>query len=116
MDEGVFWAKLEYRLCHEFRGLAERRYRYFWCDGIEPEEYLLDGPSPRITGRADIYNGPELGWSWTFTLILPAWVRSRHEIDWASLLPAKNVTRWMSFDESAQTIEFDPLAAVPDLL
>jgi type II secretory pathway pseudopilin PulG len=32
-------------------GLPERRHQYFWCDGFIPTQYLLDGSSPRITGR-----------------------------------------------------------------
>ena len=43
---------LEFRLCLEFAGLLERRYQYFWCDGFDPEQYALHGPSPRVTGRA----------------------------------------------------------------
>jgi hypothetical protein len=42
-------------------------------------------------------------------------VISREEIDWAALLPPKNVTRWMSFDERRRYIEIEPAAAVPDL-
>jgi hypothetical protein len=40
---------------------------------------------------------------------------SREEIEWASLLPPPNVTRWMAFDESRQYIEIEPAVAVPDL-
>jgi hypothetical protein len=42
-------------------------------------------------------------------------MRSRDQIDWASLLPPSNVTRWISFDESRRTIEIEPAAARPDL-
>ena len=114
MDEAYFWGRLEFRLCREFAGLSERRYQYFWCDGFVPQEYILDGPSPRITGRCWICNGPAQA-EWDFALILPGSVGSREEIDWAALHPAANVTRWMSFDEGRRYIEIEPAAAVPDL-
>lgn len=114
MDEMYFWASLEYRLCREFAGLPERRYQFFWCDGFIPQEYSLDGPSPRITGRCWICNG-SIQTEWTFALLLPAPVNSREEIDWATLHLAENVTRWMSFDEERRYIEIEPAVAVPDL-
>ena len=113
MGEADFWVSLEFRLCHEFAGLPERRYQYFWCDGFVPNESVLDGPSPRIMGRCWICNGPQQA-EWEFVLLLPGPVRSREEIDWASLLPPHNVTRWMAFDEDRRYIEIEPAVAVPD--
>lgn len=114
MDEAYFWGSLEFRLCREFAGLPQRRHQYFWCDGFAPSEYILDGPSPRITGRCWICNGPKQA-EWDFALLLPGPVRSRDEINWAALHPAENVTRWMSFDEDRRYIEIEPAVAVPDL-
>src|SRR5690242_18804993 len=113
VDEKNFWGSLEFRLCREFAGLPERRYQYFWCDGFIPSEYLLGDPSPRINGKVWICNGPQQA-EWDFVLLLPRPVESREEIDWASLLPPENVTRWMAFDEGRQYIEIEPAAAVPD--
>jgi hypothetical protein len=113
MDEAYFWSSLEFRLCREFAGLRERRYQHFWCDGFAPHVYILDGPSPRITGKAWICNGSRQA-KWTFTLLLPRSYHSREEIDWAALHPAKNVTRWMSIDEDRRYIEIEPAVAVPD--
>lgn len=110
----MFWVHLERRLCLEFEGLPERRYRYFWCDGLGPSEYVLDGPAPRITGKAWICNGPKPS-LWRFVLLLPEPVSSREAIDWDALLPPENMTRWMSFDEERRYIEFEPAAATPDL-
>jgi hypothetical protein len=111
MDEAYFWGSLEFRVRREFAGLPERRYRYFWCDGFAPGEYILDGPSRRITGRCWICNGSRQE-EWGFALLLPGPVGSREKIDWAALHPAENVTRWMSFDEERRYIEIEP--AVPD--
>jgi hypothetical protein len=114
MGEADFWVSLEYCLCDEFAGLPERRYQYFWCDGFIPGGYHLGGPSPRITGQCWICNGPRQA-EWAFALLLPRPFGSREEIDWASLLPPKDVTRWMAFDEGRRCIEIEPAVAVPDL-
>ena len=114
MDEKEFWSRLEFRLGSEFAGLPERRHQYFWCDGFLPYEYMLEGPLPKITGRCWIVEGQDQ-MNWEFTFILPRPFTTRDEVDWASLLPAEGMTRWMAFDESRQYIEIEPAVAVPDL-
>jgi hypothetical protein len=57
MIECDYSIDLELRICREFRGMPENHLRFLWCDGLDPEQYLLDGPSPCITGRAWICNG-----------------------------------------------------------
>lgn len=114
MSEADFWASLEYRLCQEFAGLRERRWRSFWCDRFHPHAYLLEGRSPRITGQCWICREREQS-EWDFTLLLPRPYRSRDEIDWGSLLPPAGVTRWMAFDERRRYIEIEPSVATPDL-
>jgi hypothetical protein len=114
MDEKSFWVSLEFRLCYEFAGLPERRYQYFWCDGFIPSQYLLDHPRPQIMGKVWICNGPAQD-EWDFALLLPRPFGAREEIDWASLRPPKDVTRWMAFDEGHRYIEIEQAVAVPDL-
>ena len=74
---------------------------------------LLDDATPRIVGQAWICNGPRQD-EWEFTLFLPHAVGSRDEMDWASLLPAENLTKWLVLDQSGKRIQIEPLAAVPD--
>jgi hypothetical protein len=114
MSEGDFWVALEFRICHEFAGQPERRHQYLWCDGVTPIQYMLAGPSPRIMGRCWICNGPRQD-EWEFALVLPRPYVSREEIDWSSLLPPKDMTRWMAFDEIRRYIEMEPAVAVPNL-
>lgn len=52
MTESEFWVHLEFRLGEEFAGLPERHYRYFWCDGFFPSQYLGNGSISRIIGTA----------------------------------------------------------------
>ncbi len=115
MDEKSYWLELEYRVCREFSGMPERSLHYWWCDGFIPKEYFLQDPTPRITGTAWICNGGNQN-EWEFTLFLDKRVSSREEIDWAANLPPEEVTRWMAFDERKKMIQFEPKAAVPDLL
>ncbi len=112
MDEAYYWGALEFRICREFAGMPERHMQYLWCDGLVPEQFLLDGPTPRIIGRAWICNGSRQD-EWEFTLFLSA-RSARAEIDWAALLPAEDVTRWLAFDPEGKRIQIEPTAAVAD--
>ncbi len=113
MDEAVYWVKLEFRVSDEFAGMAENHLRCLWCDGFITEQYLPNDPTPRITGRAWMCNGPRQD-EWAFTLFLPHRVGARDDIAWASLLPPENVTRWLAVDQRSKCIQIEPSAAVPD--
>jgi hypothetical protein len=114
MNEHDFWIALEFRLSDEFAGMPQNHLRFYWCDGFTPSDYHLDSPTPRISGRVWIVNGQVQG-EWDFTLLLNRPIRSRSEIDWASLLPPDNVTKWLGVDLDRKRIEVEPAAAVPDL-
>jgi hypothetical protein len=115
VNEAEYWMSLEFRLCGEFAGMADRHLRYLWCDGFIPQEYLLDASCTLITGRVWICNGRRQD-EWEFTLFLPQSVGARDQINWAALLPPENVTRWLSVDPAGRRIQIEPAAAVPDLI
>jgi hypothetical protein len=112
MDEAEFWSALEFRVTRELSGLRQKGGT-LWCDGIAPIAFWINEDSPRIEGEAWI--GYEQPTPWRFTLSLPSRVRSREEIDWSSLLPPQDVTRWLAFDESRRILQIEPSAAVPNL-
>jgi hypothetical protein len=114
VDESKYWLCLEFRICLEFKGMPEKRLRRLWCDGFIPEAYLLDSESPCITGRAWIANGRSGQEQWKFTLFLRHPVGSRAEIEWDTLLPPDDVTRWLAVDTFGRRLEIEPAAAVPD--
>jgi hypothetical protein len=114
MEEKEYWLSLEYRLGREFRGMTEGQLTDFWCDGIAPEAYFITGRRARILGHAWICKGSHQ-MEWKFELLLPHRVRSRDEIDWASLLPSHDATRWLAVDKERQFIQIEPAAAVPNL-
>ncbi|HYE61141.1 MAG TPA: hypothetical protein VD997_04025 [Phycisphaerales bacterium] len=118
----MFWMRLEYRLCHEFEGLPERRHQFLWCDGLDPEAYELNPGPDDPDQRARIHGLAWIGWrgadvrEWRFTLLLPhGSPRSRGAIDWQALLPPDDMTCWISFDEKERYLEIEPGVARPDL-
>jgi hypothetical protein len=114
VNEADFWLHLEYRICREFAGMANRSLRFLWCDGLVPARYHLNDSDPRITGTAWICNGPKQD-EWEFALFLPHPVASHDEIDWSALLPPENVTRWLALDPPGKHVQIEPGAAVADL-
>jgi hypothetical protein len=114
LTEADFWVRLEFRLYAEFAGQPSRRHRYFWCDGLLPDEYILESPQPRALGTAFLGNSGQD--RWRFVLLLHQHVQNVEEIDWAALLPPDGVTCWMYFEERDRYLEIDPSVACPDLL
>jgi hypothetical protein len=112
VDEEDFWIRLEYRICAEFRGFADRELRDNWCDGMDVEEYDLRPPRRTIRGRA--WCGPDGQESWRFTLLVGQDVWSREEVDWSVLLPADRLTGWLSPDPQQRSMVIDPLGGYPD--
>jgi hypothetical protein len=113
VDEADYWVALEFRVSREFAGMRENHLRFLWCDGFIPAQYFLNDPTPRITGRSWICNGPQQG-EWDFTLFLNRAFRSPQEIEWQRLLPLENVTRWMAVDLPGKRIQIDPMVALAD--
>jgi hypothetical protein len=104
-----FWQALEFRICSEFAGFEDKHLRYYWCDGLVPDEYNLQADPPCIRGLA--YCGQSGQERWRFTLVLGAALGSEEEIDWHSLLPAEHATGWLSPHPKDRTLILDPLAA-----
>lgn len=112
MDEADFWSRLEYRITREFGGFEDRQLRFCWCDGLVAEEYELHGSQPCVRGRA--WCGPSGQERWAFTLLLDRGVDARDMIDWSRLLPADDVTGWLTPELQDKTMKIDPSSAYPD--
>ena len=110
MDEKEYWPRLEYRICAEFAGFADKHLRYYWCDGLIPDDYDLGAEDPCIRGRAWCGSAPaeEL---WSFTLLVGHAANSAEEIDWSTLLPEGHMTGWLGPDMHCKTLRIDPLSA-----
>jgi hypothetical protein len=112
--EDDFWIRLEFRLCREFDGYDEWRKLGLWCDGLHPNVFRLDSSPQEIEGEAWIGMGPKHQERWSFRLVLPTPVHNRAEIDWSSLLPPEDSTRWVAVKAGAKCLELDPGTAVPE--
>jgi hypothetical protein len=112
MEEPEFWQRLEFRICAEFQGFADRSQRFYWCDGLLPEEYDLAGGERRITGVALCgHSGQE---RWQFTLVLSPETKSRDQINWSALLPSDRLTGWLTPDPQNKTLRLEPLSGHDD--
>jgi hypothetical protein len=114
VDESEFWDTLEFRACREMAGIAACRRHGLWCDGFIAETYSLDEDLPCIEGRAWIGKG-ETQEPWHFTLVLAPLAITTGSPDWAKLLPADDVTGWLSVDFDARRLVIEPAAAIPDV-
>jgi hypothetical protein len=108
VEEPEFRGRLEYRICEELRGLEDDQLRWHWCDGLLPEQYDRHGGQWHISGRAWI--GQRQGSRqepWTFTLIARH-AGDRDAINWDRLLPASQLTGWLTPDPASKTLKIDP--------
>ena len=106
MEEKEFWRRLEFRVCAEFAGFADRRMRHYWCDGLVPEEYDLAGDRPQIQGTA--WCGPSGQEPWRFTLEVGRAAGPGGRIDWPALLPGDEMTSWLVPDPREKTLRINP--------
>ena len=112
--ETDFWGHLEFRVCRELEGLEKCRQQGLWCDGFIPEMYVLNAPSPYISGHVWIGIGPGKQEKWAFTLFLGKGVSNRKEIEWSKLLPLENITQWLLVDLDSKRLEIEPDAGIQD--
>jgi hypothetical protein len=121
MTEPEFWLRLEYRLCSELYALADKELTGFWCDGLRPDAFDVGSDGAFISGlvwlgRPRRKHGRGGGQeAWRFLLLAGNAVQRREDIRWADLLPADDVTGWLSMDDSNRLLTIRPLAAYPDL-
>ena len=116
MTEADYWCQLEYRICAEIDGLKDPAMRRYWCDGIIPGQYILDGHPPRILGHAWMGTGGRPGQiePWDFILLLGEPYDSPCRTNWQALFPSPEVTRWLSLDPLRKQLIIEPSAAVAD--
>ena len=67
----------------------------------------LESHPQRVSGRTWIGYGDAQA-PWTFDLLIPRRVRHRGEVRWAELLPAEDVTRWLSLDLEREHMVISP--------
>jgi hypothetical protein len=88
VSESEYWELLRFRI-NCLPTTAGRPALPGYCDWFEPRRYVLDGPSPRITGRVGFVSGRN-AWQRPFALLVGRPVGSSSEVEWATLLPQRN--------------------------
>lgn len=115
MGDKDFWLYLEYRVCREIHGLRRTDFGGLWCDGFLPDPLQLTDTAAIVSGRVWMGWGSTKQELWKFSLLLPRSIRTEEDIDWATLLPADDLTGWLSLDKSRRFMKINPIAAYPDL-
>ena len=101
------------RVSGELAGMRQRELRSLWCDGFIPDVFEVVGQRCRISGEVWMAFDQERQELWDFVVYLgPA--RPREQIDWAALLPAEDLTGWLSLDFETKFMKVDPFVAHPD--
>lgn len=108
MNQAEYWARLEYRLCDELAGMEDKQLRALWCDGIVPQQFLLEEDVPRVVGYAWMATGSRKQDQWEFVLFLPHPVASEEAVEWSSLLPPDGATDWLEIDLQARAVRIHP--------
>jgi hypothetical protein len=86
--------------------VPDNSVRRWWCDGLIPEA------TPRgqeIHGDVWMCDGSQQD-KWRFKLKLPRGFDASKD-DWNQLLPAKDVTAWLSMNKKRRRIAVDPAKA-----
>ncbi len=111
MDEASYWRSLRFRINSlSSDSLSQQPILPDWCDWFEPKTYILDGPTPRITGRVGFVGGRD-AWEKRFVLLLGRPFGSSSKIEWDKLLPPEESDGWLSWDENGQVFLIDPFGS-----
>jgi hypothetical protein len=115
MTENEFFAQLEMRVCGEFEGMQDPALREYWCDGFLNDcDFSVLEDQGRKTGRVWLGKGKSQE-CWDFILRLGDQANSRDAISWAALMPAADLTGWLTMDFAHKRLTIDPANGHADL-
>lgn len=110
-----YFDALESRVCGELAGMRDITLHIVWCDGFLAEPQIeISRRHRRVTGKVWIGFGGSHQELWDFHLLLGPMVKDPQQIDWAALLPADEVTGWLSMYFESKLMTLRPYAAYPD--
>ncbi len=93
--------------------MRQRELRGWWCDGFIPEKFVATGKGCHIAGQVWIDNGSSQT-LWNFVALLGPAAKSFDDVKWAELIPAENLTGWLSLDFENKFLKMKVYAGVPD--
>jgi hypothetical protein len=116
VTEPEYFSALELRVCGELAGMRDKALQEIWCDGFLAEPQIeISRRHRRVTGKVWIGFGGSHQALWDFHLLLGAIVKDPQQIDWSALLPANEVTGWLSMYFESKLLVLRPYAAYPDI-
>jgi hypothetical protein len=113
MTESEYFKHLELRVSRELSGMGQAELRGWWCDGFHVEKFVVTGKGCHVAGRVWI-DGGGTQTLWNFVVLLGPGIVEREAVRWAELIPAENVTGWLSLDFENRFMKVKPSAAVAD--
>jgi hypothetical protein len=114
VTESEFFDHLEMRVSRELEGMRQKELRALGCDGFIPEEFNVVARRCRISGRVWLAFGSQSQECWQFVVHLGGEHLCREEIEWSGLLPAGDVTGWLSLDFDTKFMKINPQGADAD--
>jgi hypothetical protein len=103
--EEDFWTALEYRVCREMDKIPICRRLGLWCDGFNPQLYLLHHSPSEITGNVWIGFGRYKQEEWKFRLLLSPF--SSNRMAWPDLVPQEELTGWLGVNAAKRELKLD---------
>ncbi len=113
MTERDYFGHLEMRVSRELAGLRQRELRSLWCDGFIADAFEVVGERCRVSGKVWMAFGQQRQELWNFVVYLGS-ARPREQIDWTELLPAEDVTGWLSLNFETKFMKVNPFVTRPD--
>jgi hypothetical protein len=105
--EGDFWTALEFRVCREMDKISIYGRMGLWCDGFNPQLYLLHHSPSEITGTVWIDFGRRKQEEWKFRLFLPPSSSRPSDVAWSGLVPQEEVTGWLGVNATKKELKLD---------
>jgi hypothetical protein len=93
--------------------MRQRELRGWWCDGFIPEKFVVTGKGCHVSGQVWIDNG-RTQTLWNFVVLLGPSLKSFDGVDWAMLIPAEDVTGWLSLDFDNKFLKIKTYVGVRD--
>ena len=104
ISEESFWTLLMFHVSGGLQLLPECSRLGMWCDGFDPEEFVLRGPGRHVSGRCCmVFRKHEE--NWRFRLALKDHLSRRDEIPWEYFLPRENAKGWLHVFPLSRSIE-----------
>jgi hypothetical protein len=114
VSEAEYFRRLEMRVSRELAGMRQKELRGWWCDGFIPEKFVVTRSGCHIAGQVWMDNGRHHQTLWNFVVLLGRSIVTRDEVKWAELMPAEDVTDWLSLDFENEFMKVKPFAARRD--